>query len=501
MRKRLPGILAVGLLALLAGGGEASAQVDFVLVIQDGPGVGYTDPEVRAPVGGNPGVTLGQQRQIAMQWALDLWGQELWSPVPVEVASSFQSLFCSGPAALWGLGGPWLYLSSFANAPVADTWYPVALANSLAGADLAPADVDQFVRFNVDLDDGCQDGVAGFYYGLDNAGPAGTVDFLQLALHEIAHGLGFLSYLPAFELEFADGLPDIYAHFVRDRTTDELWPAMASDGERLDSAVRCRQVVWDGPDVAGSASGFLTPGTPILRVPALAGVGGSDGDFEVGWATFGPELDSLAPVTADLEPASPADACAPLAGFTAGNVALIDRGSCPFSEKVEHAQDAGAVGVVVANVAPGCQILLGGAAPAVTIPAVHVTEADGDTLKAGLPGLEVTLMVDGGRPAGWHANGGALLTVLDPLAPATSISHFDGLLGRSPLLMRPSVDGPSGLDLTPALLYDIGWRAEEIEGPGGPLQEIPMQSWHGLLLLTVVLAAAGMLMLRRGMAA
>lgn len=495
MGKRLPGIIAVGLLALLAGGGEASAQVDFDLVIQDGPGVGYNDPEVRAPVGGNPGVTLGQQRQIAMQLALDLWGQELWSPVPVEVASSFQSLFCSGPVALWGLGGPWLYQSGFVNAPLADTWYPVALANSLAGIDLGPADVDQFVRFNVDLDDGCLDGVAGFYYGLDNAGPAGTIDFLQLALHELAHGLGFISYLPAFELEFADGLPDIYAHFVRDQTTDELWPAMASDGERVDSAVRCRQVVWDGPEVAASAPAFLTPGTPILRVPDLGS------DFEVGWAVFGPELDSVSPVTADLELASPADACAPLVGFTAGNVALIDRGSCVFTEKVENAQDAGAVGVVVANVGPGCLALLGGDAPAVTIPAVYVTEADGDTLKAGLPGLEVTLMVDGSRPAGWHANGGTLLTVLDPLAPATSISHFDGLHGRSPLLMRPSVDGPSGLDLTPALLYDIGWRAVDPEGPEGTPLEIPMQTWHGLLLLTVVLAAAGMLMLRSGMSA
>lgn len=494
MGERRLGIFVLALVALLAGGGEATAQVDFVLVNEDGPGQGYNDPEVRAPVGGNPGVTLGQQRQIAIQRAFDLWGEQLWSPVPVQVASSFQSLFCGGGAALWGLGGPSFYLSNFASAPVADTWYPVALANSLAGADLQPGDADLFVRFNIDLDDGCQTGVTGFYYGLDDAAPAGTVDFLRLALHEIAHGLGFLSYLPAFELQFSAGLPDIYAHFVRDQTTDELWPAMGSDGERVDSAVRCRQVVWDGPGVAASAAAFLEPGTPILRAPALDGLGGGDGDFEVGWAIFGPSLDSISPVSADLELANPADGCAALTGFTAGNVALIDRGTCAFSEKVENAQAAGAAGVVIADNGPGCHFLLSGTAPTVTIPAVQVTETDGATLKANLPGLEVTLMVDGGRPAGWHRDGGTLLTVLDPLAPATSISHFDGLLGRSPLLMRPSVDGP-GLDLTPALLHDIGWRAEELVGPP-PLHEIPMQTWHGLLLLSVVLAAAGTLMLR-----
>lgn len=494
MGNRLPAIAAVGLIALFASGGAAMAQVDFVLVNQDDPGEGYNDPEVRVPVGGNSGVTLGQQRQIAMQRAFDLWGQQLWSPEPVLVASSFQNLFCSGPAALWGLGGPLFYLSNFVGAPIADTWYPVALANSLAGADLLPGDLDHFVRFNIDLDDGCQDGVTGFYYGLDNAGPADQVDFLQLALHEIAHGLGFLSYLPAFELEFRDGLPDIYAHFVRDQTTDELWPEMGSDGERVDSAIRCRQVVWDGSNVAADAPAFLTPGTPILRAPALDGVAGSDGDFEVGWALFGPSLDSVSPVTADLELASPADGCAALTGFTAGNIALIDRGTCAFVDKVQNAQDAGAVGVVIANNTSGCHFLLSGLAPGVTIPAVHVDETDGLTLKGQIP-LEVTIMVDGGRPAGLHRNGGTLLTVFDPLAPAISISHFDGLLGRSPLLMRPSADAPSGLDLTPALLYDIGWRAQ---APVGGIVEIPLQTWHGLLLLTLVLAAAGLLMLRGG---
>jgi len=37
------------------------------------------------------------------------------------------------------------------------------------------------------------------------------------------------------------------------------------------------------------------------------------------------------------------------AGFTAGNIALVQRGTCPFQQKVENAQAAGAVGVLIFN--------------------------------------------------------------------------------------------------------------------------------------------------------
>jgi PA domain len=37
------------------------------------------------------------------------------------------------------------------------------------------------------------------------------------------------------------------------------------------------------------------------------------------------------------------------AGFTAGNIALIQRGTCTFVEKVDNAQAAGATGVIILN--------------------------------------------------------------------------------------------------------------------------------------------------------
>jgi extracellular elastinolytic metalloproteinase len=79
---------------------------------------------------------------------------------------------------------------------------------------------------------------------------------------------------------------------------------------------------------------------------------------------------------------TPHDACEPLAEL-AGKIALVDRGLCPFVQKVKHAQDAGAVAVIVANHQGGDALMvMGGSDPAITIPAVLVTQDDGARLKA-----------------------------------------------------------------------------------------------------------------------
>lgn len=59
------------------------------------------------------------------------------------------------------------------------------------------------------------------------------------------------------------------------------------------------------------------------------------------------------PVTADLMlvddgTALPTEGCNPIASV-AGKIAVIRRGTCPFVDKIQNAQDAGAVGVIVVN--------------------------------------------------------------------------------------------------------------------------------------------------------
>ncbi|TGE07624.1 T9SS-dependent M36 family metallopeptidase [Hymenobacter fodinae] len=74
------------------------------------------------------------------------------------------------------------------------------------------------------------------------------------------------------------------------------------------------------------------------------------------------------------------------AAAVAGNIAVVYRGTCGFADKAQTAQLAGAIAVVVINNAPGAPIAMGGtptvATPAITIPAVMISQADGAKIRA-----------------------------------------------------------------------------------------------------------------------
>jgi Zn-dependent M28 family amino/carboxypeptidase len=79
----------------------------------------------------------------------------------------------------------------------------------------------------------------------------------------------------------------------------------------------------------------------------------------------------------------PGDGCeaADYAGTNAaGAVALIRRGTCPFSQKQQVAADAGAIAAVIANNAPGPFGGTLGDAAAARIPTGAISQADGDAL-------------------------------------------------------------------------------------------------------------------------
>ena len=90
--------------------------------------------------------------------------------------------------------------------------------------------------------------------------------------------------------------------------------------------------------------------------------------------------------------ANPTEGCSPLTNGTAlaGNIALVDRGNCTFVTKVENAEDAGAIAVIVCNNVPGNPITMSGSSSA-AIPAVMISQADCTVLRAELGSLNVTL--------------------------------------------------------------------------------------------------------------
>ena len=96
--------------------------------------------------------------------------------------------------------------------------------------------------------------------------------------------------------------------------------------------------------------------------------------------------------------APPADAtpgceAADFAGFPAGNIALIRRGSCTFAIKATNAFNAGASGVVIYNNAAGVLNGTLGNGFTLDIPVTSVTAAVGEQLAA-TPGLVMRLKTD-----------------------------------------------------------------------------------------------------------
>ncbi|HET8796520.1 MAG TPA: peptidase, partial [Thermoanaerobaculia bacterium] len=161
----------------------------------DKPGVGFNDPTPATPVGGNNAPTLGGQRLAAVQAAAEKWQSLLDTNVDVVINVTFASVAqpaCTASGGVLAQAYPISWAHSFAGAPRENVWYPIALANKLAGTDLEPGRPDIFVQFNLDIDDSVCFGDTGFYYGLD--GQHGSdVDLYVVALHEIAHGLGVAS--------------------------------------------------------------------------------------------------------------------------------------------------------------------------------------------------------------------------------------------------------------------------------------------------------------------
>ncbi len=453
----------------------SSLGATISIINGDGPTEGFNDPTVAAPIGGNPGTTVGQQRLIAFQFAAELWANTLDSNVEIKVDAQFNPLGCTATAATLGSAGTIFIYANFIPAgffpgpEFPATWYSSALAKKRAGFDINPGSLDIRARFNSNLGQtGCLTG-RGWYYGLD--GNHGTqIDLVGVLLHELAHGLGFQQFASLTTGAQSSNLTDIYGRQLLDLTTGKTWNQM-TNAERVVSAINSRRLVWTGPEVTAAVPAVLSLGTPLLRVtdpPSLAGI------FAVGAASFGPPLSSPGTsgevIVADDGVAPGGDGCTGFAaGSLMGKIALIDRGVCTFVVKVKNAQDAGAIGVIIAdNVAGGPPAGLGGTDPTIIIPSVRVTLADGNAIKAALAGgpVQVTLGVDQAVFAGADANGRALMNAPNPVQTGSSVSHWDPIAFRN-LLMEPSINDDlthsvqPPEDLTLPLFRDIGWFPDD----------------------------------------
>lgn len=465
--KNAPRAILWTALALLALAVPAAATT-ISIVNLDAPGEGFNDPTAAAPVGGNTGLTVGDQRLIAFNFAATVWENILNSSIEIRIGAQFDPLSCMATSGTLGSAGPWWLWRDYANAPEPGTWFVEAEADMHDGFDHTPGDRDINATFNSDIGQpGCLE-TSAWYYGLDGNAPPGEFDLVVVLLHEFAHGLGFLSMVNKTTGELFLGFMDIYSSYLFDNTTGLHWDEM-TDAQRAASAIDTGNLVWNGPTVTESADEFLCLEleTEITSPVSIAGV------LDAPPAGFNPDCEPTAVgevVLVDDATGTTSDGCEAILTDLTGKIALIDRGTCAFTQKVINAQNAGAIGVIVANNIVDPPFNMGGADPAVLIPSVMISQADGNAIKAELgTGVFVAIAPHPTQLAGTDGLGRLKIYNPNPVEGGSSISHWD--TDASPnLLMEPfiSADLGIGVDLTLHLFNDIYWQFFAVANEGLP---------------------------------
>ena len=189
--------------------------------------------------------------EVQVQAAVDVWAENFESKVPINIEATWGR---SSSFSVLGSARPGSYFANFVGAPDPSLWYPSALANALAGKDLDRDNPEIIITVN---------SLASWYRG-GGVGPSKTeYDLQSVMLHEIAHGLGFLS---------TDSYDEFFGYGSIDQPTPYDAYAQTGDGRRLSDLpspslelgeALTSKLVWSGANGVAANGGVK----PILYSP------------------------------------------------------------------------------------------------------------------------------------------------------------------------------------------------------------------------------------------
>lgn len=214
----------------------------FILDLREG----FEDQTPVAPVGGNTGTTLGQQRVNALKEAVKIVEEFLPGDVPIEAIIRFFPYSSTGILASAGISSYYYGQNTdeFNNVGVL---YPAALAKQLMNSP--PLGFAFSVTFNATRDTLTS---GKWYYGFDRRG-GNDIDFITVAIHEIVHGLGSSTAFNRVTGEVGSlGRFNIYVHHLEEHSTGRLFPEMTAS-ERLAAGTSETDMHMRGPYTNGWA--------------------------------------------------------------------------------------------------------------------------------------------------------------------------------------------------------------------------------------------------------
>ncbi len=154
------------------------------------------------------------EAQQAFQYAVEIWENLIYSPVPIRVKATLESL----DKGVLGSCGPANYYKNFNSTQIWNCYYPIALVEKMLGEEVNPNDeYDIVASFNKDF--------SNWYFGTDGKTPSNQYDFVSTVLHELAHGLGYSGFFYSERGRGGYSDDDISAafdYFVEDKAGNRL---------------------------------------------------------------------------------------------------------------------------------------------------------------------------------------------------------------------------------------------------------------------------------------
>ncbi len=277
-----------------------SVRFDLPCTPDDGPTCecdlsGWNDPAPPFPAPGNTGATLGEQRRIALQEATQRIAANFRTEAPIVIRACWADLEADATSAVLAQAGTeGIFIndtSLFVNSgggprpgrrqaflPESHAWYAAAPTSKSGGTSFCRVSggpcssrVDVTATFNSRIDTPVGLGAVSYYYGLDPA-PAGTVDFIGVAMHEITHGLGFISFVslgsgstPA-GAEFR-GRDDIYERQILvDNQNNPRLLSRLTDSGRASALTSGNALQWISAEAVASQFNDPRPGEVGIRM-------------------------------------------------------------------------------------------------------------------------------------------------------------------------------------------------------------------------------------------